>query len=288
MQNVDPPHVTPVGIKLSALTVILLFMIVAGLFLIIKREQKKQLQQSNNFFVDSQNRPKPSPKVESQKVADIFTNKIPNLDGHWAVAVKDLKTGKTYTHGESDIFPSASIYKLTVMWAVFDAIEKGHLERTDALNSQLSAMITVSDNDSAVALSETLGWENIEKLMKREGFSGFDLTGEGSPYTNADSTMKLLESIYKNTAVSPDASNRMKTLLFAQQINDRIPALLPNNVKVAHKTGEIDNLRHDAGIVLGKKSHYIFVFLTDTPVPQNATETIAQLSKQLYGALEQN
>ena len=78
----------------------------------------------------------------------------------------------------------------------------------------------------------------------------------------------------------------MQNLLFGQKINDRIPKYLKKEVKVGHKTGELDALRHDAGIIIGQRGEYIFVFLSQTNVPADATETIALLSKKLLDALE--
>lgn len=238
------------------------------------------------FFEGAKNlEASPSPTANAN-VENIFTNEIPNLSGNWAVVAKDLKTNQTYNYSENKIFAAASLYKLATMWAVYEAQEKGNLEKSASVSAQLDAMITVSDNDSAVALSETLGWTSIEKLMKSEGLGGFDMTGEGAPYTTAKSTADLLERIYRKTAVNASASATMQELLFDQQINDRIPKYLPKGVEVGHKTGEIDNFRHDAGIVMGKNSHYIFVFLSETSIPQDGSEKIAKLSKKLFDTLE--
>ena len=95
-----------------------------------------------------------------------------------------------------------------------------------------------------------------------------------------------MERIYKNTAVSPSASKEMLELLLAQQFNDRIPKYLPSVTRVGHKTGEIENFRHDAGIVIGQRGQYIFVFLSQTQNPTEAAETIATLSYEIYNALE--
>ena len=78
----------------------------------------------------------------------------------------------------------------------------------------------------------------------------------------------------------------MKIFFFAKQINDRIPKYLPEDIKVGHKTGELDSLRHDVGIILGKKSDYIFVFLSNTTSTENTSEQIALLSKEVFDALE--
>lgn len=233
--------------------------------------------------------PASSPVVNTQ-VENIFKVDLPALDGKWALVVMNLKNGQTYNYNQNDVFQSASLYKLATMWTTFKSIEDGKLTKESTISGwnvedALSAMITVSNNDAALALSEKLGWSSIQKLMIAEGFTSFDLTAKDSPKVNAKDVAKLLERIYTNTAVSKEASEQMKDLLFAQQINDRIPALLPKDVKVGHKTGEIDNFRHDAGIVLGKKGDYIFVFLAET-TPEYAVSQIAKMSQKIYNALE--
>ena len=76
----------------------------------------------------------------------------------------------------------------------------------------------------------------------------------------------------------------MVDILLDQKFNSVIPARLPADVKVAHKTGSITGIQHDAGIVYlpnGKK--YILVLLSkyegDT---QSAIETMAQISRMVY------
>lgn len=260
-----------------------------------KPKPQLQIQQPDQFFINSQDKPSPEPAggtstTTNIKVESIFKNEIPQLDGHWAIVVKDLKNNKTYQYNDQVVFQSASLYKLATMWTTFQEIKNGKLKKETVISGwniqdALDAMITVSNNDAALALSESLGWTNMERLMKAEGFASFNLTTKDSPKVNAADIAKLLERIYKNTAVSKEASEQMRGLLFDQKINDRIPAKLPKDVKVGHKTGEIDNLRHDAGIVMGKKGDYIFVFLTET-TPEYAVKTIANMSLKIFNSLE--
>lgn len=282
------------------LTIIVLLTITAMILTAAKRDLLKQQKTvPNNYFLSSKNN-EPSPKTIQQtlgtktnsKAEQIFQNEIPQLDGHWAVIAKNLNSGKTYQYHQTDIFPAASIYKLAVMWTAYQAQENGTLKFDETIGNwtvkdALNLMITVSDNDSAIAIAEKLGWDKIEAQMHKEGFLSFDLTSEDSPKVDAQDIAELLERINSDTAVGFDASNQMQNLLLAQQINDRIPAKLPNNVQVAHKTGEIDNFRHDAGIVIGKKSQYIFVFMTETDKPEETKDKIATLSREIYDALEQ-
>lgn len=73
--------------------------------------------------------------------------------------------------------------------------------------------------------------------------------------------------IYKNLAnhkfVNAESSKEIINILLQQKHNTRIPAKLPDDVKVAHKTGSITGVGHDSGIIFlpdGRK--YVLVLLS--------------------------
>ena len=300
--------------KSLKIPLILLSLLLVGFALtnIGKQTPKEQ------FFIGSKNLYLPKLQKDPQ-IDSLIKNSLSNLAGRYAIYIKDLKTQKTYQHNADEIFSSASIYKLAVMYKAYDAIDKNQLSKEEILSAEkvtldktllgiqnetrnvnqenqvqvaynvgeaLRLMITISDNYSAILLAQRLGWQNIDQLMEKEGFGQIDLINADAPSVSAKAVGDLLEKIYLGKAVSPMASQEMKTLLFAQQVNDRIPKYLPATAEVGHKTGELNSLRHDAGIVLGKNSHYIFVFFSETPVPEDTSETIAQLSKKIFDELE--
>lgn len=275
--------------KWLTLSLLFIFLIIIALILANVPQENPTTYQ---FFTGSQNQKRQQDQIKNPQLEKIVSVDIPKLQGNWAVVIRDLKTAKNYTYNENEVIPAASLYKLTTMWAVFDAIENGQLKLEDPIadmtvEEALRLMIEISDNDAAIALSEKIGWGKIHRLMETYGIDGFDLVRENGPYTTAKATADLLERIWRKTAVSSAASQEMQELLFGQKLNDRIPKYLESTAKVAHKTGEIDNFRHDAGIVIGQRSHYIFVFLSETANPQEAAENIAQLSKKIYEALEE-
>jgi len=233
-------------------------------------------------------------KTPEISIQQLLTSEVQKLPGTYHVVVKDLKSGESYTTSASKNIPTASIYKLAVMYKTYDAIEKGELKKDQALSGDLSVekalelMITISDNASALSLADKLGWVNINNFLISEGINGFNLMIKDYPTTTAQAVSDLLEKIYNKKAVSLGASEEMTKLMLAQTHNDRIPQNLPTNIKVAHKTGELDNYRHDVGIVYGLKSDYIFVFLTETPVPENSYGNIAKLTKTMFEALEKD
>ncbi len=295
---------------------LLIFLIFSIVLIAIATLFKKEPIPLENFYQGSKNILFNKENNDSE-IAQLITETANKQQGRWAVYVKDINRQKTYEYKSTDIFSSASLYKLAVMYKTYDELENGELQKNSSVSGNkasldtslqglqnkeadnqdtetisfnvqeaLRLMITVSDNYSALLLSDHLGWTNIDQLMENEGFGDINLVGQDSPTVSAKSVGDLLERIYSNKAISPTASEEMRQLLFAQKINDRIPKYLPVEVKVGHKTGELDQIRHDAGIILGKNSNYIFVFLTETQKPLDAAETIASLSKQIFDELE--
>jgi len=76
----------------------------------------------------------------------------------------------------------------------------------------------------------------------------------------------------------------MLDMLLRQQVNDRLPMMLPRGVRVAHKTGEFQTTRHDAGVIYGLEGpQYVLVVLTrDLKSPPRAVWQIAELSEEIH------
>ena len=249
-----------------------------------------------------------TPKETKNPKVEAIVKSAQNLPAKYGIYIKDLQSQNAYELNSAEVFGAASIYKLAVMYKAYDTIESGQLKKNTLLSGEkmnpdqatptqtetvsysvqeaLRLMITISDNNAAILLSEKLGWANIDKFMEQNGLFEINVASPNSPNVTARSAGALLEKIYGKEAVSKKFSEEMINLLLAQKVNDRIPKYLPANIKVAHKTGELEGLRHDAGIVYGKNGDYIFVFLTDTANPLDATETIATMSKQIFEELE--
>ena len=96
--------------------------------------------------------------------------------------------------------------------------------------------------------------------------------------------MILFEKMAKNKTVNPASSQAMIDILLDQKFNEIIPAGLPANIKVAHKTGSINGVQHDSGIVFlpsGKK--YVLVLLSKNITNEKAAVSVmANVSKLIY------
>ena len=160
---------------------------------------------------------------------------------------------------------------------VLNATEDSDGEIYKALGKALSyrqlveASITVSSNLATNILIEHLGARNVQATVDTMGASGMQVlrgvedqkafdAGKNNT-TDALGLLTLFEALGKGTAVSAKSSMEMLEVLKRQKFNNRIPAGLPAGTVVAHKTGEITGICHDAGIVYTARP-YVLVVLT--------------------------
>jgi beta-lactamase class A len=138
---------------------------------------------------------------------------------------------------------------------------------------------------SAVRVTETaheFGAAHMSVLRGVEDQKAFD-KGMINTTTSAD-LATLLAAIEKGTLLSKESSAEMREVLLAQEFNEKIPAGLPPGTKVAHKTGEITAVSHDAAVVYpeGRKP-YVLVVLTKGIRESAASSTlIADISRLVW------
>jgi beta-lactamase class A len=134
-------------------------------------------------------------------------------------------------------------------------------------------MVTMSSNLATNLLVDRVGAARIDATVRGLGIEGvrvrrgvedrpaFD-AGLNNTVT-ARGLAALLERIAVRTAAQPEACEAMLEVLAAQEFNEGIPAGLPPDTRVAHKTGSITGLYHDAGLVYPANGPpYVLVVLT--------------------------
>ncbi len=244
----------------------------------------------------------------SSQMEKIVLNELENTEGTYAVAIKNLETNEYYFLNENREFDSASLYKLWVMAATYKEIENGNLsldqnigfdastinERLNiasesaeitggfvgnTVEGAISRMITVSDNYSAHILYLTIGWNKVEEFLSEYNLND---SSTDSVTTTTNDILKYYELLYKGEIVSESASNEMLEILKRQELNDRIPKYLPENTTIAHKTGELGAVKHDAGIVYSPNGDYIIVLMSETADQTTATEIEAGISEKVW------
>lgn len=158
----------------------------------------------------------------------------------------------------------------------------------------LRQMITVSSNLATNILIDLITADKVTSTMRRLGAPDIEVlrgVEDGKAFaqginnrTNAYDLMVILRAIADGRAVDSTASREMTAILLDQKFHDLIPALLPPEVKVAHKTGSITGVEHDSGIVyLPDGRRYILVILSkDVKNVEEAKHGISLVSRRIY------
>lgn len=155
----------------------------------------------------------------------------------------------------------------------------------------VEAAITVSSNLATNILIEHLGAKNVQATVDRLNASGMQVlrgvedqkafdAGKNNT-TTARGLLTLFEAIGKGKAVNPAASAVMVDILKRQKFVAGIPAGLPPGTPVAHKTGSITRIRHDAGIVYGSRPYVLVVLTRGIQDSKVADALIASISREL-------
>jgi beta-lactamase class A len=167
---------------------------------------------------------------------------------------------------------------------------------TLTLRQLCEAMIVTSSNFAANLLIDKLGADRIQQTVAALGADGmrvlrgvedqkaFDKGLNNT--TTARGLMVLLDTLANGRAVDDRADAEMVAILKRQAFNDAIPAGLPPGIAVAHKTGTITRIHHDAAIVYAPRPYVLVVLVRGLDDQRKSAELIAQLSRLAFEATQ--
>ena len=216
--------------------------------------------------------------------------------GRVGIAVEDLATGMTSGVNASADLPAASTIKIPVMVQVFKEMEGGALDLNSIVHLQprdrdwgwgdmadaplgtartvkalLWLMITQSDNTATNMLIRRVGRAQINTTMSRLGLHSTHLgdyirsetdTIRYALRTSPHDMVALLDRIARDKLVDAWSSREMLAILTGQTHNTLLPAPLPKDVKIAHKTGSLHDTLNDVGIVYRDQEPYVIAVMT--------------------------
>lgn len=214
-----------------------------------------------------------------------------------AVSVRNLRSGASFGHEETRVFAAASTIKMVILVALAQAVDDGRLGLSDpsavlttqkvggsgvldwlqtglelTLRDHAWLMIAISDNTASNVLIDAVGRPASHDVQRSLGLTATSLNrrflgrlpDQGAPEnvaTAADLTI-LLADIAGGTAASPERCAWMLDLLAGQQHTNRLPRHLPEGVTFAGKSGSLDKIAHDAGLLRGPGGEAAVAVLT--------------------------
>ncbi|QHQ61344.1 serine hydrolase [Anaerocolumna sedimenticola] len=253
-------------------------------------------------------------KIALQKAVE---EEIKEAQAKISLYIKNLKTGEVlFQHKEDLSVVSASIIKVPIMVAALEEIQKGVLskdtlvtvpkstiledsevfeygERQYTLDELLVWMIINSDNTATNSLIDLLTMDKINQTCRQLNLKvtklerkmlDFDAVKLGyNNYTSAMDMCLIYKALYDKSILTSDLCDYAVSILLRQRHKQNSMRYITDEVKIAHKTGSLDFLNHDAGIFYLKENDYYFgAFVWDAPDDVYGMKWIGRVSKMVY------
>jgi beta-lactamase class A len=242
------------------------------------------------------------------------------FDGEICVAAKDLQTGEVIARNPSRKCATASVIKLPILVHTLLLAEEGLLDLDARLElkdedktpgsgilTQLSAglkitkldacvlMIALSDNTATNMVIDRAGIEPVNQRMRSLGLPDTTLFRKvfaaGAPVSSANhkyglgvttprDMLRLLTLIHSGSIGNEDTCARIRSILGKQQHRDSIPRFLPASTKFQGKSGSVDAVRNDVGIVTLEdgREFALAIFCQKIPRPLWTADNPGQLA----------
>lgn len=243
-----------------------------------------------------------------------------NRGAECAFVVKDLKEESEYTYRSEETIKSASLIKVFIMAEAMRRVQCGELSldtevevkksdivdfsvllflkpRAYTLEELMRLMIVYSDNTATNVLIDFLGMENINACIRGLGFEksllqrkmmDFESAKAGKEnFTAPEEMAGFLERLYNGKLLGKDADDIMLDIMKGQADEMDMRLLLPDEIPIARKSGELGCLNHEIAIVFGENTDYIFCYFSWNGADNNDTrQLMSDSSKIVYDYFE--
>jgi beta-lactamase class A len=197
------------------------------------------------------------------------------------VEAKQLRLKKQYTLQQEDIVGGAG------------TIQHQAVGTTFTLQELAIEMIKESDNTATNILIRTIGMTKVNDLLHRQRLTqttlqremmDFQAIAKGRQnYTSAEDMNTLLKRLLNQELLSKKYTKKALNILRECADDTTIPRYLPAALDIAHKTGTLDYVRGDAGIIFLSDTELILsIFVENFSTFEEAEEVIGRVAKLLY------
>lgn len=224
---------------------------------------------------------------------------LDDFDGDAGIFIKNPNDDFVMDINGNDVYYAASVIKLNVLWELFLQVDAKTIALDDrmaltedrdikgsgvlrelhtglmlAIEDLAILMMIISDDVATNMLIDRLRLEKINSSIQQLGLKHTQISRKmmnpedairvkpnQDNLTTPSEVGALLENILFSSDISESSRRKLLDILKKQKLNDRLPALLPNGVIFAHKTGSLPGVVNDAGILFLEDQVIILVVL---------------------------
>jgi len=260
-----------------------------------------------------------------QKLETLIHDVDQNLDGVLGVHILDLTTGHSFSLHADEVFPQASTIKLAVLAELYRQSQEGgegKAKLTDLYTVQKSdlvpdsfimggltpgvtritnrdlatMMIAVSDNSAANVLIERVGMNNVNARMDSLGLKHTRLqrkmmdlkaASEGRENLSTPREMAtLLADIYAGKLLNNAMADDFFAVLSTGKRDSALRNALPDDARSANKSGELEGVRNDCGVIFAARPFAMCVMTTYLHHEKDGEAAIAQIGAAAYSMFD--
>ena len=243
---------------------------------------------------------------------------VGSVPATFGIAACHLSRGETVLINEREVFPSASVIKVPMLVEIMFQRDEGRLSLEEivtlreadkvpgsgvlkelheglelTLRDLAVLMIIVSDNIATNMIIGRIGTDAVNERMRGLGLKTVTLARKMYDWKqqklgkenviSAYEMMLLLRWLAEGRVSSKSTSEEILDIMARQQYRDKIPLLLPEDTRVASKTGSIARVTHDVGVVYTPAGSYVLCALAkDVDEVLRAERAIAEVSRRMY------
>jgi beta-lactamase class A len=226
------------------------------------------------------------------------------------IFLQDIQTGAWVGINEKEGFVPASLLKVPIAMAVLKKVNRDEIKLTDVveltkddLDSQAGSlyqkgagtkltvweavkiMILTSDNTAKNVLKRQLSGAELNAIFAHVGIPNPYQPQNGQVVTPRGYS-RIFKALYFSTFLSADLSEKLLDLATDTQMENLISAGVPSEIQVSHKYGERPDGLSDCGIIYNPKNPYFLCTMTKGLNLPQAKELIVNLSRIIYGYVE--
>ena len=253
-----------------------------------------------------------------QNLNQILENIIKESKENVAILIKELNNSKSiYACNDKVKMISASTIKIPIMLAVLEEVKNKKIDLNEkilvsnneilsdskifengeqyySLYELINWMIIVSDNTATNVIIKKIGMEKINRYilnelkLKSTSLERYMLDEEAikegyNNYTSQEDMLEIFTKLFNKEILNNELCNKAIDILYNQRCQDQIMRYIYQPIKYAHKTGSLDYLNHDVGVLnINNKYFYVGVSVYNSKNKNGNKKLAGKLGKVIY------
>lgn len=257
-----------------------------------------------------------------EKIAEDINKIIIESKENVSILIKELNNKSDIYNYNSDVkVVSASLIKVPIMLAILDEVKNGNIQLNDTIfvtNDDISEdtevfengeqnysiyellnwMIIVSDNTATNILIKKIGIKKVNDYIKntldlkstelqRLMLDEKAINNGINNYISQKDMLNLFELLFNKKILTNELCDLAIEILYNQHIKNQIMRYIYKPIRYAHKTGSLDYLNHDVGVMnINKKLFYIGVSVYNSNKKEGNKRLVGNIGKIIYEYLK--